>query len=52
VNYTTTFPDVVYVLHAFKKTSTSGIVRPNQHIDVTERRLKDAAEIHTERTAS
>jgi phage-related protein len=50
--YTTTFADGVYVLHAFKKTSTSGIARPNQHIDVIKRRLKDAAEIHAARTAS
>jgi phage-related protein len=52
VIYTTAFADVVYVLCAFKKTSTSGIARPKQHIDVIQRRLKDAAEIHAERTAS
>ena len=50
--YTTTFADVVYVLHAFKKTSTSGIARPNQHIDVIERRLKDAVKIGVERKSS
>lgn len=52
VIYTTTFTDAVYVLHAFKKKSTSGIATPKQHIDVIMRRLKDAAEIHAERTAS
>jgi phage-related protein len=49
VIYTTSFADVVYVLHAFKKKSTSGIATPKQHIDVIKRRLKDAAEIHAER---
>jgi phage-related protein len=34
VIYTTTFAEVVYVLHAFKKKSTSGIATPKQHIDV------------------
>ena len=52
VIYTTMFAEVVYVLHAFKKKSTSGIATPKQHIDVIKRRLKDAAEIHAERTAS
>ena len=52
VIYTTTLADVVYVLHAFKKKSTSGIATPKQHIDVIRRRLKNAAEIHAERTAS
>ena len=50
--YTTMLSDVVYVLHAFKKKSTSGIATPKQHIDLIKRRLKDAAEIHTERAAS
>jgi phage-related protein len=52
VIYTTTFADVIYVLHAFKKKSTSGIATPKQHIDVIKRRLKDAAEIHAERKCS
>jgi phage-related protein len=52
VIYTTTFADVVYVLHAFKKKSTRGIATPKQHIDVIKRRLKDAAEIHGERKPS
>jgi phage-related protein len=52
VIYTTAFADVVYVLHAFKKTSTSGIATPKQHIDVIQRRLKDAAEIHAKRKSS
>ena len=52
VDYTTTFADAVYVPHAFKKKSTSGIATPQQHIDIIKRRLRDAAEIHAERTAS
>jgi phage-related protein len=52
VIYTTAYADGVYVLHALEKTSTSGIATPKQHIDVIERRLKDAAEIYAERTAS
>jgi len=52
VIYTTAFADGVYVLHALKKTSTSGVATPKQHIDVIERRLKDVVEIHAERTAS
>ena len=52
VIYTTTFGDVVYVLHAFKKRSTSGIATLKQHIDVIKRRLKDAAVIHAERESS
>jgi phage-related protein len=52
VIYTTTFGDIVYVLHAFKKKSTSGIATPKQHIDVIKRRLKDATAIHAERTPS
>jgi phage-related protein len=48
VIYTTTFADVVCVLHAFKK-STSGITTPKQQIDVIKRRLRIAAEIHAER---
>ena len=49
VIYTTTFANVVYVLHAFKKKSASGIATPKQHIDVINRRLRAAAEIHAER---
>ena len=50
--YTTAFANVVYVLHALKQTSTGGIATPKQHIDVIERRLKDAAEIHAKRKSS
>jgi phage-related protein len=52
VIYTIAFADVVYVLHAFKKKSTSGIATPKQHIDVIHRRLKRAAEIDMERRTS
>jgi len=39
-------------LQACKTKSTSGIATLKHHIDVIERRLKDAAEIHAEKTAS
>ena len=52
VIYTTTFGDIVYVLHAFKKKSTSGIATPKQEIDVIRRRLKAAADLHAERKSS
>ena len=52
VVYTTSFAGVVYVLHAFKKTSTRGVATPKQHIDIIKRRLKDAASIHAERNPS
>ena len=51
VIYTTMFAGVVYVLHAFKKKSTSGIATAKQHIDVIKRPLQDAAEIHAEEEA-
>ena len=46
--YTVKFPEVVFVLHAFKKKSKSGIATPRQEIDLVERRLKQADKIYTE----
>jgi phage-related protein len=43
--YTTKFKGHVYVLHAFKKKSKSGIKTPKPELDLIESRLK-AAETH------
>jgi phage-related protein len=40
--YTAKFKHAVYVLHAFKKKSKSGIETPKQDIDLIRSRLKDA----------
>ena len=40
--YTIRFEQAVYVLHAFKKKSKSGIKTPQSDIDLIKRRLKDA----------
>jgi phage-related protein len=40
--YTVRFADVVYVLHAFQKKSTSGIATPQHEIALIEQRLKRA----------
>jgi phage-related protein len=50
VVYTIRYPDVVYVLHAFKKKSTKGIETPKKDMDLVERRLKAAAELHALRS--
>jgi phage-related protein len=39
--YTGTFPEAIYVLHAFKKQATKGIATPKRHIDLIKQRLKD-----------
>ena len=44
--YTVTFPDAVYLLHAFQKTSTTGIATPKRHLDLIRQRLRMAQEIH------
>ncbi len=44
--YTVRFEGVLYVLHAFKKKSTSGIATPQRHIELIRQRLKDAETIH------
>lgn len=47
--YTVRFREAVYVLHAFKKKSKSGIATPKGDIERIERRLKDATRDHGER---
>lgn len=47
--YTVSFPQAVYVLHVFKKKSTSGIATPKPDKDIIRARLK-AAEEHYRRT--
>ncbi len=47
--YTATLGNTVYVLHAFKKKSTSGIKTPQHDIATIELRLKRAKELHAER---
>jgi phage-related protein len=42
--YTVQFKDAIYVLHAFKKKSKSGIATPKTHIKLIEQRLKQAKE--------
>lgn len=44
--YTTRFEEVLYVLHAFQKKSTSGIATPQRHIELIRQRLRDAEIIH------
>ena len=46
--YTVRFAGVVYVLHAFQKTSRSGIATPKSELDLIERRLKRAREDYEE----
>ena len=41
--YTVRFAEAVYVLHAFKKKSKSGIKTPLHEIELIEKRLKSAA---------
>ena len=47
--YTVRFATAVYVLHAFKKKSKSGIKTPQADIDWIKRRLKDAEADNDER---
>lgn len=44
--YTVRFSEAIYVLHVFQKKSKSGIATPKQEIDLIERRLKLAHEMH------
>ena len=44
--YTVRLDGVVYVLHAFKKKSTSGIATPQHHIDLIRSRYHDAVQVH------
>jgi phage-related protein len=40
--YTVTFPDAVYMLHAFQKKSPSGIRTPRRDVETVVQRLKQA----------
>src|ERR671938_2022452 len=44
--YTVKFGERVYVLHAFQKKSKRGITTPQAEIEIIERRLKQAEELH------
>lgn len=44
--YTVKLDGVVYVLHAFKKKSTSGIATQRHHIDLIRSRYQDAVRVH------
>jgi len=48
--YTVRFSTAVYVLHVFQKKSKSGIKTPRHEIELIERRLKIAEELHRQRT--
>lgn len=43
--YTVKFKETVYVLHCFKKKSSSGIATPKPEIDLIKARLKIAIDI-------
>jgi phage-related protein len=47
--YTVRFTDRIYVLHAFKKKSKSGIATPKSDLELIERRLKQAQEMERDR---
>ena len=47
--YTVRFASAVYVLHAFKKKSKTGIKTPQSDIDLIKMRLKDAEADHKDR---
>lgn len=47
--YTIRFGAAVYVLHAFKKKSKTGIKTPPAEIELVRRRLRDAEADHTQR---
>jgi phage-related protein len=49
--YAATLETATYVLHAFQKKSTKGIKTAKRHVDMIERRLRDAREIDRARTA-
>ena len=46
--YTVEMKEAVYVLHAFKKKSKTGIKTPKQEIDLIEQRLKEVRRRHKE----
>jgi phage-related protein len=50
--YTVRFADIVYVLHAFKKKSTSGIKTPKQDVNLIAERLRLAQADYENRSKS
>ncbi len=48
--YTVRFVDVLYVLHAFKKKSKTGVATPRAEIELVKARLKYAETLHHLRT--
>ena len=46
--YTVQFEEVIYVLHAFQKKSKTGIKTPKQDLDLVEKRLAAAQQMHKE----
>ncbi len=46
--YTVQFEEIVYVLHAFQKKSKTGIKTPKQDMDLVEKRLAAAEQMHEE----
>lgn len=46
--YTVQFDEVIYVLHAFQKKSKTGIKTPKQDMDLVEKRLIAAQQMHKE----
>nr|WP_286826731.1 MULTISPECIES: type II toxin-antitoxin system RelE/ParE family toxin [unclassified Microcystis] len=46
--YALKLSNVIFILHAFKKKSKSGIKTPKQNIDLIKERLKKAQEIAKE----
>jgi phage-related protein len=47
--YTVKFTEAIYVLHAFRKKSKSGIATPKFEIDLIRQRLADAERLHAQR---
>jgi phage-related protein len=47
--YTVRFQDAIYVLHAFQKKSTKGIVTPTREIEMIQKRLAEAERDYRER---
>ena len=48
VVYAAKLGDRIYVLHAFVKKSASGASTPKRHIELIERRLKEARQINAD----
>ena len=44
--YTVRYPETLYVLHAFKKKSKSGIATPKRDVDLIRGRMAEAERLH------